>query len=109
MARPTANFVCTECGWTTLKWAGRCGECQQWGTVIEKDAPTRHTAPARVAEGRAARPITDIAPRDESHTPAVDASDRGVVAAERRTFRTFLFFMSGQHRGEYLGMLCTDN
>ena len=69
MARPTANFVCTECGWTTLKWAGRCGECQQWGTVMEKDAPTRHTAPARVAEGRAARPITDIAPREESHTP----------------------------------------
>ncbi|MBR21079.1 MAG: DNA repair protein RadA, partial [Leifsonia sp.] len=77
MARPTANFVCTECGWTTLKWAGRCGECQQWGTVIEKDAPTRHTAPARVAEGRAARPITDIAPRDESHTPT------GIVEFDR--------------------------
>jgi DNA repair protein RadA/Sms len=77
MARPTPNFVCTECGWTTLKWAGRCGECQQWGTVIEKDAPTRHTAPARVAEGRAARPITDIAPRDESHTPT------GIVEFDR--------------------------
>jgi len=77
MARPTPNFVCTECGWTTLKWAGRCGECQQWGTVIEKDAPTRHTAPARVAESRAARPITDIAPRDESHTPT------GIVEFDR--------------------------
>ncbi len=70
MAKPTANFVCTECGWTTLKWAGRCGECQQWGTVIEKDAPAQpRTAASRPAAGRAARPITSIEPRETSHTP----------------------------------------
>ena len=85
MANPKSTFVCTECGWTTLKWAGRCGECQQWGTVIEKDAPTRHTAPARVAEGRAARPITEIEPRGESHTPTGIAEfDRVLVAVGRR-------------------------
>ena len=33
-------FVCTECGWTTAKWVGRCGECQQWGTVQEQGAQT---------------------------------------------------------------------
>ncbi|HEY3438948.1 MAG TPA: DNA repair protein RadA [Actinotalea sp.] len=35
-ARP--GYACTECGWTATKWAGRCGECQAWGTVVE-DAP----------------------------------------------------------------------
>lgn len=70
MARPTANFVCTECGWTTLKWAGRCGECQQWGTVIEKDAPAQpRTTASRPTAGRAARPITSIEARAESHSP----------------------------------------
>ena len=70
MAKPTPNFVCTECGWTTLKWAGRCGECQQWGTVIERDAPAQpRTAPSRPAAGRAARSITEIEPRETSHTP----------------------------------------
>ncbi len=70
MARPTANFVCTECGWTTLKWAGRCGECQQWGTVIEKDAPAQpRTTASRPSAGRAARPITSIEARAESHSP----------------------------------------
>lgn len=26
-------YACTECGWTTAKWVGRCGECQAWGTI----------------------------------------------------------------------------
>lgn len=29
------NFRCTECGWTAVKWVGRCGECQAWGTLDE--------------------------------------------------------------------------
>ncbi len=57
-------FVCTECGWTTAKWLGRCGECQQWGTVQEQATQTgisrpQVTALAPAAE-RAARPITTI-------------------------------------------------
>jgi DNA repair protein RadA/Sms len=28
-----APFRCTECGWTAVKWVGRCAECQAWGTV----------------------------------------------------------------------------
>ena len=26
-------YRCGECGWQTVKWVGRCGECQAWGTV----------------------------------------------------------------------------
>lgn len=33
-------YVCADCGWTTSKWAGRCGECQAWGTV-DVSAPVR--------------------------------------------------------------------
>ncbi|WP_353114149.1 DNA repair protein RadA [Microbacterium sp.] len=60
-------FVCTECGWTAAKWVGRCGECQQWGTVVEQATQTgivrRVDAVAPVAE-RAARPITQITTTD---------------------------------------------
>ncbi len=46
MARtPAAAYRCTECGWTSAKWVGRCGECQAWGTVEEAGVPrTRSTA-----------------------------------------------------------------
>ncbi|MGI9008137.1 MAG: DNA repair protein RadA [Streptosporangiaceae bacterium] len=37
MAKSSAGamFQCSKCGWQTTKWAGRCGECQTWGTVAE--------------------------------------------------------------------------
>ncbi|GAB3621699.1 DNA repair protein RadA [Glutamicibacter endophyticus] len=48
--RPTASFKCTECGWSTAKWVGRCGECQAWGTVEEVgQVPARTTAASTVA------------------------------------------------------------
>ncbi|SBS73163.1 DNA repair protein RadA [uncultured Microbacterium sp.] len=67
--RPVATtaFRCTECGWTAAKWVGRCGECQQWGTVVEAATATGivHTVSA-LAPTRSARPITQI---DTSETP----------------------------------------
>jgi len=41
MAKSTAGFRCSECGWQTPKWVGRCGECQAWGTVEETAVPSR--------------------------------------------------------------------
>jgi len=50
---------CSECGWSTPKWVGRCGECQAWGTVTEIGAPGAGTlAPARNAT--APRRIGDV-------------------------------------------------
>jgi DNA repair protein RadA/Sms len=40
MAKSVAGYRCTECGWQSVKWTGRCGECQAWGTV-EEAAPSR--------------------------------------------------------------------
>jgi DNA repair protein RadA/Sms len=30
-----AMYECAECGWRSPKWAGRCGECQTWGSVAQ--------------------------------------------------------------------------
>ncbi|MFZ2964030.1 MAG: DNA repair protein RadA [Rhodoglobus sp.] len=68
MARPTTTFRCTECGWTSLKWVGRCGECQQWNTVVDDTAPaTRVTA---VAPSRGALSITEIGAEAAAHWPS---------------------------------------
>ena len=48
-AKDRPSYRCTECGWQTAKWLGRCPECQAWGTVEEYGAPAvRTTAPGRV-------------------------------------------------------------
>lgn len=48
-------YACTECGWTTVRWVGRCGECQTWGSVVEQGAP-------RVTEVRQAAPTVKAVP-----------------------------------------------
>ena len=79
MARTTvAPYRCTECGWTAAKWAGRCGECQQWGTVVEaaeKAGISRQVGPA--SPTRAARPITEVSTADAPRrTSGVGEFDR---------------------------------
>lgn len=59
-----SGYKCTECGWQAVKWVGRCGECQQWGTVVEAGASTaglgRSTKAVAPAAGREAVPITEV-------------------------------------------------
>ncbi len=59
---PRPAFRCTECGWETGKWVGRCGECQAWGSVAEAAAPTMRAAAAPVT--RAAVPIAQVSVED---------------------------------------------
>ncbi|MFI2190226.1 DNA repair protein RadA [Streptomyces sioyaensis] len=71
------SYRCTECGWTTAKWLGRCPECQAWGTVEEfGGAPAvRTTAPGRVTT--AAVPIAEVDGRQATaRSTGVDELDR---------------------------------
>ena len=70
MARATSSYACSECGWTSVKWVGRCAECQAWGTVVERGVPVAAVRAGVVPEGRAARPITDLGTESVSHWPS---------------------------------------
>jgi DNA repair protein RadA/Sms len=78
MAKTTkAAFRCSECGWQTSKWVGRCGECQTWGTVGE---PGSTTPPRVVSAGvvsAPARPISEVDVRSATSRPTgLDELDR---------------------------------
>jgi DNA repair protein RadA/Sms len=52
-------FRCAECGWTSTKWVGRCGECQAWGSVEEIAAPKKLSlVPGSVSQN--ATPIGEV-------------------------------------------------
>ncbi len=73
MAKTVSAYTCTECGWQTAKWVGRCGECQQWGTVVEAGQSSgiqKRVTAASVATERVARPITDVATSSISQWPS---------------------------------------
>jgi DNA repair protein RadA/Sms len=53
MARAAASlFACSDCGYSSGRWFGRCPGCGEFGTLIEESKPD---APA--ASGAAARPL----------------------------------------------------
>jgi DNA repair protein RadA/Sms len=35
MARPKKRYVCQSCGSVTSQWAGQCGDCSEWNTLVE--------------------------------------------------------------------------
>jgi len=72
MAKTEAAYRCAECGWASLKWVGRCGECQAWGTVMEAGAPTTSSKQAKAVVPlgeRIAKPITSHTGIESGHQP----------------------------------------
>ena len=54
-----ATYRCTECGWTSVRWVGRCGECQTWGSIAEAEAPRLQQVAATAPVSRAV-PIGEV-------------------------------------------------
>ncbi|MFS3127214.1 DNA repair protein RadA [Nocardioides sp. Bht2] len=65
-------YRCSECGWETAKWVGRCGECQAWGSVAEAAVVTARTQAGPVSA--AAVPIGQVS--------VAEATRRGSGVAE---------------------------
>lgn len=59
MAKNQDTYTCTECGWTAVRWVGRCGECQAWGTVVERGAPKLRAVASSVPTEQAV-PISKV-------------------------------------------------
>lgn len=66
--RASSAYRCTECGWTTIKWVGRCGECQAWGTVVE-EAATAGPSTRATATTSPAVPLPHVAATASARKP----------------------------------------
>jgi DNA repair protein RadA/Sms len=60
--RPLAVYRCADCGATSVRWLGRCPECQAWGTVAEDETSTRVPTVGPGPVQRPARPIAELDP-----------------------------------------------
>ncbi|WP_236685246.1 DNA repair protein RadA [Demequina salsinemoris] len=67
--RSAPGYRCTECGWTAVKWVGRCGECQAWGTVVEAGVSAAGPATKATAPTHAATPIPDVSAESSTRRP----------------------------------------
>ena len=62
-----AIFVCQQCGKESLKWLGRCPDCQQWNTFVET------VIAATVVPFR---PLSPANPPQELSQVSIEAADR---------------------------------
>ena len=53
MAKGKTAYVCSECGYETGRWLGRCPSCGAWNTMTEDVV----AEPAKSSSGRAAAPV----------------------------------------------------
>jgi len=80
-----ALYECSECGWRSMKWAGRCGECQAWGTVAEARVPVlaRATMRAAARTGSSGSPGTAAIRITEVDATAAGARPTGMDELDR--------------------------
>ena len=50
-----SSFVCQSCGAVSARWAGKCGSCGDWNTIVEEVAapPPPGSGLAKASKGRA--------------------------------------------------------
>jgi DNA repair protein RadA/Sms len=52
MMKSKTVFFCSECGYETPKWMGRCPSCGTWNTLVEAPAETKSKAGAAFLSGK---------------------------------------------------------
>jgi len=60
-------FVCQQCGKESLKWLGRCPDCQQWNSFVETTVTTPVASP---------RSLSPVSPPQELSQVTIEAADR---------------------------------
>ncbi len=56
-------YVCQSCGATSLRWLGRCPDCEAWNSYEERTVPQQRPAHAAgVSEENCARRLSDLQP-----------------------------------------------
>lgn len=71
MAKLTSVHVCSECGYETKKWLGRCPGCNTWNSMTEEMRNQDRTIPAPKGTGIVhAVKLSDVAADNETRYPS---------------------------------------
>ncbi|MDP2859622.1 MAG: DNA repair protein RadA [Bacillota bacterium] len=80
MPKERSAFVCQNCGYSSLRWMGRCPDCGSWNTLVEeRQEPKRRASSGRAVAGREEGPV----PIDSVEGDAGDRLSSGVPELDR--------------------------
>lgn len=75
MAKLKKVYFCTDCGYETPKWLGKCPACGAWNTIVEHTVAKESSSPTRVVSVPRAEAckVQDIA---ENQTRRIDTGNK---------------------------------
>jgi DNA repair protein RadA/Sms len=67
MNKPKAKikYVCSSCGFESLKWIGKCPQCESWDTFVEELVETNRQRQSTFKSGYAVSKLADISSKEE--------------------------------------------
>lgn len=71
MPKLKALFICQQCGYQAIKWAGRCPSCGAWNALVEEvvEEPSRSAASALAVESVTPTLLADVALDETARVP----------------------------------------
>src|SRR3990172_12918094 len=58
MAKAHSQFVCQQCGYSQVGWAGKCPNCGSWGSLVETVIQSSKSPKSRETKRGSAKPVT---------------------------------------------------
>jgi DNA repair protein RadA/Sms len=73
MAKPRTQYVCSDCGGASPKWAGQCPACGAWNTLVEArlEAASHRYSPASRPGIVAAADVADLGAIEATEQPRI--------------------------------------
>lgn len=58
MAKAHSQYICQQCGYSQVGWAGKCPNCGNWGSLVETIVSDKRTKEGRKPGKVAAKPVS---------------------------------------------------
>lgn len=65
MSKTKIKYICSNCGYESLRWIGKCPECESWNSFTEEIEETNKRKPASFKGAIPVTKITDISINEE--------------------------------------------
>jgi len=76
LAKSRVKYVCTSCGYESLKWLGKCPQCNEWNSFSEEFIETRKTAKITEASYNISKLTDEISFEDVRLKTGIEEFDR---------------------------------
>ena len=65
-SKPRIKYICSNCGYESLRWLGKCPECEEWNSFSEEIIENRSRKASSVSHKIPVSKINEISAKEDS-------------------------------------------